>query len=157
MQLGGRTSMDSASDASKLIGTWKHLTGTVEEVGSGIVRNSRPSPTYGYRSFSSDGRLTAMSVESVRAKPASDVPTAEEAEALFRSMIAYAGSYEVRGNQLICDIDVSWNERWTGTRQVRFWEVNGDRLTISTPEMVDPWTGKRSVFRLTFQKVAGRT
>src|ERR1019366_2965598 len=115
---------------------------TVTEVGSRITRNSRPSPTVGYRSFSSDGRLTAMNVESVRATPAPAVPSPAEAEALFRSMIAYTGTYEIKGNQLICDIDVSWNEAWTGTRQLRFWEINGDRLTISTPEMVDPWNGK---------------
>lgn len=37
---------------------------------------------------------------------------------------------------------------------MRFWEVDGDRLTVTAPEIVNLLIGKRSVFRLTFQKVA---
>jgi len=52
------------------------------------------------------------------------------------------------------DLDVSWNQSWTGSKQVRFWHVEGDRLTVTTPKIVNPLTGKPSVFKLTFQKVA---
>jgi hypothetical protein len=83
------------------------------------------------------------------------VPTPAEAEALYRSMIAYAGSYKVEGNKVTYDLDITWNESWNGTKQVRFWEVSGDRLTVTTPEIVNPLTGKRSVFKLTFQKIGG--
>jgi hypothetical protein len=145
--------MNSASDATRLIGTWKQLSGTMEEVGTGVTQNSRKSLPNGYVNFSPDGRLMLISADSIRAKPAGEVPTAEEAEALFRSLIAYAGSYKVLGNQVTYEIDLSWNESWTGTKHVRFWQIDGDRLSISTPEMVNPWTGKRSVMRLTFQKV----
>lgn len=149
--------MSGGSDASMLVGTWKQLSGTLEEVGSGVVRQSRDSPPIGYVNFSADGRLMLISVESERRKPAGEVPTAEEAAQLFRTLIAYAGAYTVQGNQVTYDLDVTWNESWTGTKQLRYWEINGDRLMISTPEMVNPWTGKRSVMRLTFQKVALRS
>jgi hypothetical protein len=42
------------------------------------------------------------------------------------------------------------------SKQVRFWKVAGDLLTITTPEIVNPLTGKRSVFKLTFRKIGGR-
>jgi len=144
------------NDPKLLIGTWKQLSGTMEEVGSGVVQNSRSSPPNGYVNFSADGRLMLISADSVRNRPMGEVPTAEEAEALFRSLIAYAGSYKVEGNQVSYELDLTWNESWTGTKHVRFWKIEGDILSISTPEMVNPWTGKRSVMRLTFERVKPR-
>jgi hypothetical protein len=58
-------------------------------------------------------------VDSARKKPAANVATAAEAEALFRSMTAYAGTFTIKGNQVIHRPDASWNETWTGTDQIR--------------------------------------
>lgn len=145
--------MAGGSDASALIGTWKQLSGTMVEEGSSESRSNLSAAPNGYVNFSAEGRLILLSVDSARRKPAGEVPTPAEAEALYRSMIAYAGSYAVEGNKVTYDLDVAWNESWTGTKQVRYWEVSGDRLTITTPEIVNPLTGRRSVFRLTFRKV----
>jgi len=146
--------MGDNSDPKALIGTWKQLSGTMVETGSGEQKSNLSAAPNGYVNFSADGRLILLSTDSARKAPAGQVPTAAEAEALYRSMIGYAGSYKVEGNKVTYDLDVSWNQSWTGSKQVRFWEVNGDRLTITTPEIVNPLTGKPSVFRLTFQKVA---
>ena len=146
--------MGNGNDASMLIGTWKQLTGTMVEEGGGERKSNLSAAPNGYVNFSTDGRLMLLSTDSARKAPAGQVPTPAEAEALYRSMIAYAGTYKVEGNVVTYDLDVSWNKSWTGTKQVRYWEVNGDRLTVTTPEIVNPLTGKRSVFRLTFQKVA---
>lgn len=146
--------MEGGSDASLLIGTWRQLSGTMVEEGSSVSRSNLSAAPNGYVNFSADGRLILLSTDSARKAPAGEVPTPAEAEALYRSMIAYAGSYKVEGNRVTYGLDVAWNQSWTGTKQVRFWEVSGDRLTVTTPEIVNPLTGKRSVFRLTFQKVA---
>jgi lipocalin-like protein len=141
----------SDSDASALLGTWRQLSGTMVETGSGEQKSNLSAAPNGYVNFCADGRLILLSTDSARKPPAGQVPTAAEAEALYRSMIGYAGTVE--GNKVTYDLDVTWNESWTGTKQVRFWEVNGDRLTVTTPEIVNPLTGKPSVFKLTFQKV----
>jgi Lipocalin-like domain len=146
--------MSSGGDASALIGTWRHLSGTMVEEGSGEQKSNLSAAPNGYVNFCADGRLILLSTDSARKPPAGQVPTPVEAEALYRSMIGYAGTYKIEGNKVTYDLDVTWNESWTGTKQVRFWEVNGDRLTITTPKIVNPLTGKPSVFRLTFQKVA---
>ncbi len=144
--------MDS-TDASVLIGTWKQLSGTMVEEGSSVSRSNLSAAPNGFVNFSADGRLILLSVDSARRKPAGEVPTDEEAEALYRSMIAYAGTYTVEGNKVTYDLEATWNQSWTGTKQVRFWKVEGKLLTVTTPEIVNPLTGKRSVFRLTFEKV----
>jgi hypothetical protein len=143
----------SDSDASALLGTWRQLSGTMVETDSGEQKSNLSAAPNGYVNFSADGRLILLSTDSARKPPAGQVPTAAEAEALYRSMIGYAGTYTVEGNKVTYDLDLTWNESWTGTKQVRFWEVNGDRLTVTTPEIVNPLTGKLSVFKLTFQKV----
>jgi hypothetical protein len=148
--------MGDGSDPRLLLGTWKQLSGTMVEEGSGEPKSNLSAAPNGYVNFGADGRLILLSTDSARKTPAGEVPTAAEAEALYRSMIGYAGSYRVEGNTVTYDLDVTWNQSWTGTRQVRFWEVNGDRLTITTPKIVNPLTGKASVFRLTFEKVVPR-
>lgn len=145
--------MAAGNDASALIGTWKQLSGTMVEEGSQVSKSNLSAAPNGFVNFSEDGRLILLSTDSARKKPAGEVPTAAEAEALYRSMIAYAGTYKVEGNKVTYDLEATWNESWTGTKQVRYWEISGDRLTVTTPEIVNPLTGKRSVFRLTFVKV----
>jgi hypothetical protein len=146
--------MSNGSDPRLLIGTWKQLSGTMVEEGGSEQKSNLSAAPNGYVNFSADGRLILLSTDSARKPPAGQVATPAEAEALYRSMIGYAGSYKVEGNMVTYDLDVAWNESWTGTKQVRFWDVNGDRLTVTTPKIVNPLTGKPSVFRLTFQKVA---
>jgi hypothetical protein len=58
--------------------------------------------------------------------------------ALFRTMVAYTGRYRLEDDQFITTVDVSWNEAWTGTEQVRFYTLNGDRLDILTAWLPHP-------------------
>jgi hypothetical protein len=140
----------------ELYGTWRQLSGTLVEVESGLAKDGLSSAPNGHVSFSPDGRIMLLSIDTTRPRPATSVPTAAEAEALFRSMIAYAGWFSVEGNRIFYDLDASWNESWTGTRQERYWEIREGRLIVSTPEIVNPITGKLSVHRLTFEKVRSR-
>jgi hypothetical protein len=66
--------------------------------------------------------------------------------------IAYTGTFGIDGDQVFFDLDVSWNESWTGTRQVRTFELKGNRLMISA-EIINPMTGKPARHRLMFEKV----
>lgn len=141
---------------SELYGTWKQVSGTVIEVGSGVERDNLSAAPNGFVNFSPDGRVMVMSFDSARKKSAGPVPTAAEAEALFRGTIAYAGTFTVEGNRVFYDIDASWNVAWTGTRQERFWELRGNRLHVTTPEIINPLTGKPSIHRVTFEKIASR-
>lgn len=66
---------------------------------------------------------------------------AEDKVALYKSLIAYSGTYKLEGARLITSVDVSWNQAWTGTAQGRTWKVEGQRLTLTTdkaPSFRDP-------------------
>jgi lipocalin-like protein len=88
-----------------------------------------------------------------RPKPAGSIPTPDEAYALIKSMVSYAGTYAVSGNEVTHHIEVSWNETWTGLRQTRTLTFDGNRVTLTTPPQPDPLDGKMSVRRLNWKKV----
>jgi hypothetical protein len=45
-------------------------------------------------------------------------------------MVAFAGRYEIHGDELIYHPEISWNEAWNGTRQVRYLEISEGLLRI---------------------------
>ena len=54
---------------------------------------------------------------------------------LFRTMLSYTGFYRFEEDKFITTVDVSWNELWAGTDQVRSYTLDGDRLDIMTAWM----------------------
>jgi len=80
--------------------------------------------------------------------------SAEERAALWDTLAAYSGLYTTEGGKFTVNVDVSANEIWNGTRQVRNWEINGPRLTVTTeraPYSRDP--SKMVVVRLVADRV----
>ncbi len=45
-------------------------------------------------------------------------------------MIAYTGRVEIEGDQMKVDVDVSWNEGWAQTVQVRAFRFIGANLSL---------------------------
>jgi hypothetical protein len=111
-----------------------------------------PDPV-GYIAYHSDGRMMTLEVRKDRAKPKGLVPTDEEKLVLFDSMLAYAGTYTLDDEKVVHHVDISWNQTWTGTDQVRFYRVDGDTLTISSAPAPDPYTGQEVVHRVVFRKL----
>ena len=138
---------------SQLIGTWKVIAAVSEEIPSGNKTDVYGPDPSGYLMYGADGRMMALIVRGNRKKPMGAVPTMSEAETLFRGMLSYTGTYTVKGNEVIHHVDASWNEAWTGTDQMRLFNLEGTRLTISTEQSSDPFNGKVSVRRLVFEKV----
>ncbi len=97
--------------------------------------------------------MMAIIARGDRASPAGARPTTAEAEALFKSVLSYAGTYSVSGNEVTHHVDVSWNEAWTGTRQTRIFQLDGNRLQLSTPPSPDPLDGKMSVRTMVWERV----
>ena len=136
-----------------LIGTWKLLSAVREEIPSGRKSDMLgPNPT-GFINYGPDGRMMVVNVGGGRRKPAGAVATPAEAEALFRSLTSYAGTYTIDGNVVTHHVEVSWNEAWTGTEQKRIARFEGNRAYLSTPPSPDPVTGTMSVRTMTWEKV----
>jgi Lipocalin-like domain len=68
-------------------------------------------------------------------------------------MFTYAGTYSVQGGKVIHHVDVSWNEVWTGSDQIRLFELNGNILTL-TPRIPDPVSAVETHYAAVWEKVA---
>jgi hypothetical protein len=138
---------------NRIVGTWRIVSVTAEDLETGERRDAWGPEPQGYINYAPDGRVMVVNVGSDRKKPAGAKATREEAADLFESMLAYAGTYTVEGDRVTHHIDVSWNESWTGTKQVRIARFDGDRVHLSTLPDADLVTGKRGQRVMTWQKV----
>ena len=79
-----------------------------------FMRNGRPN-------FQSEGLFSGSIAEKALA---------------YEQYLSYCGRYEIRPEQIIHHIEVSLFPNWTGQDQIRFYQFEGDRLTLSTPPML---------------------
>jgi hypothetical protein len=139
----------------QLLGTWKMDSWTVEDLVSGEKSPALGESPAGYITYSREGRVMVLVLRGDRKKPAGLVPTDAEKIALYDSMFAYAGTYSVDGEKVLHHIDMSWNEAWTGTTQIRFLKLQGDQLTYISAPARNPMNGRDCVHTVIFRRAAG--
>jgi hypothetical protein len=140
-------------DTAALLGTWKMISWKREIIATGEKVDALGPDPVGYINYGPDGRFYALVVSKDRPRPAALPPSEGEKLKLFSSMLAYAGTYSVDDEKAVHHVDASWNQAWTGTEQVRFYKLEGDRLTISGAPATDPHTGQEGIHRIEFQRV----
>ncbi len=145
----------TTSVQQQILGTWKLVSYVREEVASGAKSDVMGAHPSGYINYGPDGRMIVIIVGSDRKKPAGPVATPDEAEALIRSMLAYAGAYTIdsKAKTVTHQIDVSWDQSRTGESHVRHYNFDGDRITLTTEPSNDPATGKKTVRTLAWERV----
>lgn len=139
-------------DGNPLPGTWKLKFHVVTTAGDERSTPYGENPT-GYLIYSADGRMQVIGAAKGRMAPGSSTASVDERVALYDSMFAYAGTYSVEAGKVIHHVDISWNEVWTGTDQTRFFEVNGNTLTLTT-RIADPASGTEAHYVVVWEKVA---
>src|ERR1700736_746702 len=129
-----------------LLGTWKLQSLVSEVIATGQRSNSFGDHPDGYLSYSPDGRMYSIVVSKNRPNPGDADPSDDEKLKLQGSMIAYAGTYTLSGEAVLYNIDISWNQSWTGRHQLRFYKLDGDTLTLTTAPARSPINGQESKF-----------
>jgi len=119
-------SLALADDRAKLIGIWKLVSFDAELQDTGELNPILGNNPKGYLIFTPEGRTMTVFTAGDRKAPKTD----EERAAAWSSMYAYSGLYRIEGDKLIIKLDVSWNEAWIATEQVRFLKLEGDRLKV---------------------------
>jgi hypothetical protein len=136
-----------------LLGTWT-LKSYVVTAGTGETSTPYGEHPRGYLSYAADGRMQVIGTSSGRTVPGDGALTDEERGVLHETMFAYAGTYSLGEGQVTHHVDISWNEAWNDTDQVRFYEVNGTTLTI-TSRLIDPASGSETLYVVVWEKVTG--
>ena len=135
----------------RIAGVWKLKKYSRRFLDSGEVRSDMLPQAYIL--YTPGGYMMSITVEEKRAPPAGEVLTDEERVRLFKSIIsAYSGSYVVEGDTVIHSVELSWNEAWTGTKQVRKFKVTDDELVIETTPRTAGTDTRQFINTLTWER-----
>ena len=140
-----------------VLGTWKLKSFVREVTATGERIHQYGEHPTGYLSYSADGRMYAIGTSDNRVKSRGANPADEERIKLHQTMFAYAGTYTLDGDKVTHHVDVSWNEDWTGTDQVRFYKLEGSTLTITAAPNKSPLDGREGRGVVIWEKVKAPT
>jgi hypothetical protein len=135
------------------LGTWKLQSFTDEDLVTGQKTDPFGAHPGGYLNYGPDGRMYGILVNDGRKAPDALIPTDAERIDLYSGLIAYAGTYHIEDDKVIHHIDISWNQAWTGTTQVRQFRIDGNVLYIRTLPAKNPLTGNETSAVLVWTKV----
>ena len=108
----------------------------------------------GFVTYTAEGRMMVIITAEGR-KPLSvndriAAPATERAEA-FATMVAYAGRYSLTGDEVVHHVEASFMPNQVGTDLVRFVKLQGDRLVLRTPPLMDG--GQQRVTELIWKRM----
>ena len=128
-----------AGDGDKIVGTWKLVSYEIEIQATGQRSPVMGEKPPGYATFTPEDRVFFVLTGEARKVAITDQGRAE----LLNTLIAYSGTYSVEGDKWTINVDVAWNPEWVGTKQVRDFKLDGERLMVLTPWRVMPnWADK---------------
>ncbi len=144
--------MRQVSADHAIAGIWKLKSYARRFLDTGETR--RDMLPHAYIMYSPGGHMMSITVEENRHAPAGPVLTDEERIHLFTTIVsAYAGTYEIDQDTVTHHVEMSWNEAWSGTQQVRRWSVSGDTLTLETTPRTAGTDSREFINTLTWQRV----
>ena len=107
----------------------------------------------GYLVLTPEGRWIVIQTAENHKVAKDDVDRA----AAFRSMLAYSGSYQVDADRITIEVDISWDESWVGSKQIRLFKLEGDKLHIEAmPQPYANFGGKIMRGILTWEREGAR-
>lgn len=125
---------------NRLVGTWK-LVSTEMTLKSGTARPYDGPHEQGFLMYQSDGYMCADMVNPKQPKWADDFhPNKEEAVAAGENTFAYCGRFEIdiAKQQIVHLPEVASDPGYVGTRQIRPYRFEGDKLILSDVVKDDP-------------------
>lgn len=127
------------AEHSRVVGTWSLRSYVVEVQATGEKLPVMGETPAGYVTFLPEGRVFFLLTGEGRKPAKSDSERAQ----LFSSLVAYTGTYTTEEDTWTTNVDVAWNPEWVGTKQVRSFKLEGDRLDVLTPWRIMPnWPDK---------------
>jgi hypothetical protein len=136
----------------RIAGVWKLKAYSRRFLDTGEVRNDMLP--HAYIIYTPGGHMMSVTVEENRAPPADAILTDAECVRLFKTIVsAYAGKYTVADDNIVHAVEMSWNEAWTGTQQVRRFRIDGDTMTLETTPRTSATDSREFINTLTWERV----
>jgi hypothetical protein len=136
--------------------TWRLVSAVTTVLSTGEKYDMFGKAPLGYITYGPAGRMQVIIVSDQRSKPghaAIAEMTDQERKDLLMTFVAYAGTYSFDGKTVTHHIDLSWNQVWTGTDQIRDVRLDGDRVILMTRPGPSSRDGRMSTTSLVWVKV----
>ena len=112
-----------SASRNSLVGTWKVLSFWIEFEES----DDRDEP-YG---ANPEGYVVLTEKRLIAVITGPNREMDQSAGRLFDSMMAYSGRYRLQSDDcFITTVDSAWLPTWLGTEQVRYFKINGEKLSV---------------------------
>ena len=138
----------------EIVGTYKLVSATRKILDTGEVKDAYGKNPSGSVIYEKNGRFIVIITADGRPQPESvDKITDEQRAALFKTLVAYGGTYIYDGQKIEHHIDISWNEVWTGTTVIRDVRRENNRIVYTTRPAPFASDGKMNITTLVWEKV----
>lgn len=115
---------------AELLGSWKLTAYRLNYVNDHTSKDYYGDNPRGYYIFTKN-RLMVLLTPRERKFPESEA----EAAKMLKNLTAYTANYKADDKKFVFTPDVSHNEYYVGKEQVRYYKIDGDKLTITTDVM----------------------
>lgn len=116
-----------------LYGTWSLISWKRRLLDSGKTVEPFGKAPRGLLHYGREGHVFWVMTKEKRATPRDLTKLSDAGRAeLYNTMVAYAGTFTFDGTAATHRVEISWNEGWTGTAQVRCLRFEGKRLVMTT-------------------------
>jgi hypothetical protein len=147
-------SSTAPADEQEFAGNYQLISATRKILDTGEVEDTFGKQPKGLAIYEKDGRFLLLITYDGRPKPESiEKMTDQQRAELLRTMTAYGGTYTFDGSKVVHHIDLSWNEVWAGTTNIRDVRRDGDRIIYTTRPAPFASDGKMSVVTLVWEKL----
>ena len=120
------------SAADKLYGTWRLVSWRRRLLDTDEAVEPFGGSPHGVLHYGRDGRMFFVATHEDRTAPADPARlTDAERARLYDTMAFYAGTFTFDGEVARHTVDLSWNESWNGSEQVRNVKFEAGRLILS--------------------------
>lgn len=143
----------SALAADELYGTWRLVSWKRTIVSTGETSDVFGKAPKGYIMYGRDGRMLCIITDKRPNVPDVTKMTDNDRVELYKTIIAYGGTYTFDGKTLKIKVDISWNESWNGTEQVRIAKFEGNKLILSAEPTVGSLDGKLRMLEIVWERV----
>jgi hypothetical protein len=145
----------STAPPADIVGTWRLLSMTYRDEATGEAADLWGRDPTGLLTYTPGGRMSATIVaasRSVSTEHADQAPSEEQA-ALFRGLIAYAGTYARTDAGVVHHVEISSDPTLTGTDQSRAVRLEGERLVVTGPPIQTVSDPRPRVLTLVWERV----
>ena len=145
---------ENVTTKDQIVGTWQVL--SLKTTSEGNISYPLGEHPTGYVTFT-PARMWLVFASASRTTPASPTLTDAEAAAAMKTHVAWTGKYTTaeqtpEGIKIVAHVDTASSQAIKGADRVYFVKVDGNRISVKSPAVIVPMTGKLSVVEFEMEK-----